>query len=82
MDMKDQEPVEPSLEREILSKGKSSYAHSLASYNHGQNVLNHFCISGTFSNSQRSNPSPHPTNNCMGWREGELQDNFEKDALF
>ena len=45
---------------------------------------------------QRSNPSPHPTNNvgrvypeffsefqlCIGWGEGELQENFEKDALF
>ena len=26
-------------------------------------VLGHFCISGVFSNSQRSNASPHPTNN-------------------
>ena len=26
-------------------------------------VLGHFCISGVFSNSRRSNPSPHPTNN-------------------
>ena len=44
-------------------------------------VLGHFCISGAFSNSHRSNPSPHPTNNvgrvypdffsefqlCIGW---------------
>ena len=27
------------------------------------NVLGHFCISGVFSNSWTSNPSPHPTNN-------------------
>ena len=26
-------------------------------------VLGHPCVSGTFSNSHRSNPSPHPTNN-------------------
>ena len=26
-------------------------------------VLGHFCISEAFSNSDRSNPSPHPTNN-------------------
>ena len=26
-------------------------------------VLGHFCISGAFTNSHRSNPSPHPTNN-------------------
>ena len=26
-------------------------------------VLGHFCISGAFFNSHRSNPSPHPTNN-------------------
>ena len=25
-------------------------------------VLGHFCVSGAFSNSHRSNPSPHPTN--------------------
>ena len=59
-------------------------------------VLGHFCVSGAFSNSKRSNPSPHLTNNvgrvypdlfsefqfCIGWGEGELQENFEKDALF
>ena len=58
-------------------------------------VLGHFCISGAFSNSHRSNPSPHPTNNvgrvypeffsefqlCIGWGEGELQENFENAAL-
>ena len=26
-------------------------------------ILGHFCISGAFFNSYRSNPSPHPTNN-------------------
>ena len=26
-------------------------------------VLRHFCVSGAFSNSHRSNRSPHPTNN-------------------
>ena len=26
-------------------------------------VLGHFCVSGAFSNSHRSNPSSHPTNN-------------------
>ena len=26
-------------------------------------VLGHFCISGAFSNSHKSNPSPHPANN-------------------
>ena len=51
---------------------------------------------GAFSNSHRSNPSPHPTNNVgrvypdffrvstlyrVGGGEGELQENFEKDAL-
>ena len=59
-------------------------------------VLGHFCISRAFSNSHRSNPSPHPTNNfgrvyeeffsefqfCVGLGEGEMQENFEKDALF
>ena len=60
-------------------------------------VLGYFCISGAFSNSDRPNPSPHPTNNvgrvypdfffsefqlCMGWEQGDLQENLEKDALF
>ena len=50
-------------------------------------VLGHFRVSGAFSNSHRSNPSPHPTNSvervyleffsefqlCIGWGEGELQ---------
>ena len=43
-----------------------------------------------FSNSHRPKPSPHPTNNvarvypefllCIGWGEGILQENFQKDA--
>ena len=59
-------------------------------------VLGHFCVSGAFSNLHRFNTSPHPTNNvgrvypeffseiqlCIGWGEGELKENFEKDALF
>ena len=53
-------------------------------------------FSGAFQFIQIHNPSPHPTNNvgrvypeffsefqlCIGWGEGELQENFEKDALF
>ena len=45
-----------------------------------------------FSDSHRPKPSPHPINNvarvypefflCTGWREGKLQENFEKDAPF
>ena len=61
-------------------------------------VLGHFRVSGAFSNSHRSNPSSHPTNSvarmypeffsefqlCIGWGGGEreLQENFEKYALF
>ena len=59
-------------------------------------VLGYFCVSGAFSDSHRSNPSPHPTNNvgrvypeffsefqlCIGWWEGELQEDFKKNALF
>ena len=55
-------------------------------------TLLHFWV---FSNSHRSNPSPHTTNNagcmypeffsefqlCIGWGEGELQENFENAAL-
>ena len=58
--------------------------------------LGRFCISGVFSNSHRSNSSSHPTNNVehmypeffrglnfvWGGGKGELQENFEKDALF
>ena len=54
--------------------------------------MGHFCISMGFSNSHRSNPSPYSTNNvgrvyplffslfqlCIGWVEGELQENFKK----
>ena len=59
-------------------------------------VLGHFCCSGAFFNSHRSSLSPHPTKMldaciqiffsefqfCIGWGEGELPENFEKDALF
>ena len=59
-------------------------------------VLGHFRVSGAFSNSLRSNPSPHSTNNvgrvylqffsefqlCIGWGKGKRQENFENDALF
>ena len=55
----------------------------------------HLCVSEAFSNSLRSNPSPHSTNNvgcvypeffsefqlCIGWGEGELQENFENGSL-
>ena len=55
-------------------------------------VLGHFCISGAFSNSHRSNPSPHPTNNvgrvypeffsefqlCIGWGGGRTARKFRK----
>ena len=55
-------------------------------------TLLHFWV---FCNSHRSNPSPYTTNNvgcmypeffsefqlCIGWREGELQENFENAAL-
>ena len=59
-------------------------------------MLGHFCISWAFSVSQRPNPSPHPINKvghgiqdffsefqlCYRLGEGELQENFEKDARF
>ena len=59
-------------------------------------ALGHFCVSEAFSNSHRTNPSPHPTNNvgCMhpeffpsfnfvygGGREN-CKKIFKKDALF
>ena len=55
--------------------------------------LGTLCISGAFSKSHRSNPSSHPTNNvgrecfsdfqlCIELGEGEVQENFEKGALF
>ena len=57
-------------------------------------VLGHFCISGAFSNSPNPLPSPHKQSwtrvskifpefqICIGWGKGELQGNYEKDALF
>ena len=61
-------------------------------------VLGHFCISGAFSNSHRPNLSPHPqtmSDTCIqnffslnfvwGWGgrgRREMQENFEKEALF
>ena len=59
-------------------------------------IFGHFCISGAFSNSHRFNPFPHLMNNVgrmypdfffrvstlYSVGEGELQENFVKDALF
>ena len=70
-------------------------AGSYANLQSWTKVLRHLHFWGV-SNSHRSNPFPHPTNNvgrvypeffsefqlCIGWGEGELQENFEKDALF
>ena len=51
------------------------------------------CISGASFQFTQAQPSPHPTNNvgrvypefefqlCVGWGEGELQENLETDAL-
>ena len=58
-------------------------------YNHGQTSWN-TCVSGAFSNSHRFNLSPSPHKQCwtrvsrffsefqlcIGWGEGELQENF------
>ena len=58
--------------------------------------LGTFYIFGGFSNSHRHNSSPHPTNKvgsmfpeffsefqlCIGWGEGELQENFKKDVVY
>ena len=54
-----------------------------------------FAFVGLFFSSHMPNPTPHPTNkvgrvypeffrlqHCVGWREGELQEHFAKDALF
>ena len=40
-------------------------------------VLGHFCVSGAFSNSHRSNPSPHPTNNV-----GRMYPDFFRISLY
>ena len=64
-------------------------------YNHGQQSWDTFAFLGHFP-IHRSNPSLHLTKNvgrvypeffpkfqlCIGWGERELQENFEKDALF
>ena len=56
-------------------------------------TLKHFCGVFKFAQAQPL-PSPHKQSRtrasrifpefqlCIGWGEGELQDNFEKDALF
>ena len=48
-----------------FSGTKPNYFLSMwESYNHAwTKVFGHLCVSGAFSNSHRSNPSPHPTNN-------------------
>ena len=59
-------------------------------------VLGDFCVSGAISNAHRSNPLPSPHKQYLtrvsrifsefqlsiGWGEGELQENFEKDAPY
>ena len=48
-------------------------------------VLGHFCVSEKFSNSHRSTRLSRIVSEfqlCIGWREGELQENLENDALF
>ena len=64
-------------------------------YNHGQKSWDTFAFLGCFQFTQvQPLPSPHKQCStrvsrifsefqlCIGWGEGELQENFEKDALF
>ena len=59
--------------------------------------LGTLALFGAFSNPHRPNPSPPPVHKqcwtrvskifsefqlCIRWGEGEMQDNFENDALF
>ena len=65
------------------------------SYNHGQKSWDTFAFPGCFSiHTGQTPPSPHKQcwthvsrifsefQLCIGWGEGELQENFENDALF
>ena len=71
--------------REVQSRRKLNELQSWTK------VLGHLHF-WAFSNSHRPKLSPHPQNNvgrvhpefflCIGWEEGKLQENFEKDALF
>ena len=59
-------------------------------------VLGDFCIYGAFFQFIHKKHLPHPTNirwrsvlrvfsefqHCVGWADGKLQENVEKDALF
>ena len=65
------------------------------SYSHGQS-LGALCIYGAFFRFTHKKHLPHPTNirwtrvsrffsefqHCVGWGDGKLQENVEKDALF
>ena len=65
-------------------------------YNHGQKSWDTFAFLGHFPIHKGPTPLPSPHKQCwthvskifsdfqlcIGWEEGELQENFEKDALF
>ena len=66
------------------------------SYNHGQKSWGTFAFMELFFSSYIKKHLPHPTNirwrsvlrffsefqHCVGWADGKLQENVEKDALF
>ena len=82
--------------QQVLKIRYKKYKDKDELYFSGTQVLGHFCVSGAFSNSNRSNTSLtlqtmldaciqnffSEFQLCIGWREGELQENSEKVALF
>ena len=78
------------FERSTCSK--SNWGHTHTNLQSWTNVLEHFCVSGAFSNSHRFSLSPHPTNNvgrlypdffsefqlCIGWGGGRTARKFRK----
>ena len=70
--------------------------HSQVNYNHGHKSWDTFAFGGRFPIHTGPTPRPSPHKQywtrvsrifsefqlCIGWGEGDLQENFEKDALF
>ena len=90
-------PPKPQLPPEEYGLKSKDRKHQIneSFYHQGQKSWGHFCICGDFFSSHMPTPFPTPQTkldvciqnffefqHCVGWREGELQEHFAKDALF